>query len=63
LVNNELEKCGRKQSWCNLRHYHSICLEALRKTMTSGDEKEESDMISPLYVYIIYFVEMACNMC
>jgi hypothetical protein len=36
LVNNELEICGRKCSWSNLRHNCGICLEGLRKTKNSS---------------------------
>jgi hypothetical protein len=31
-VNHELERMRRKRSWPNLRYYHGICLEELRKT-------------------------------
>jgi hypothetical protein len=31
IVNNELERCGRKRSWPNLRYHPGICLEGLRK--------------------------------
>lgn len=32
LVNNEEERCGMKRSWINLRFFHGIWLESLRKT-------------------------------
>jgi hypothetical protein len=32
-VNNELEGYGRRQLWPNLRYYHRISFERLRKTM------------------------------
>jgi hypothetical protein len=33
LLNNELEECGGKQSWPDLRYCPGICLEGLRITM------------------------------
>jgi hypothetical protein len=29
---NELERCGRKRSWPNLRYYPDICLGKVMKT-------------------------------
>jgi hypothetical protein len=34
------KECGRKRSWPNLRHYHCICLEELRKV--SKDLSQDS---------------------
>jgi hypothetical protein len=31
-MNDELERCGRKQLWPNLRYYPGIFVEGLRKT-------------------------------
>jgi hypothetical protein len=41
-MNNELERCGRKRSWPNLRHYSSICLEELGKSRTISQDTRPS---------------------
>jgi hypothetical protein len=38
MLNNELERYGRKWSWPNIRHNSSICLEVLRKTVRNLSE-------------------------
>jgi hypothetical protein len=43
LVSDELEECGRKQSWPNLRYYPSIFLDEVGGTTKKPESGFQSE--------------------
>jgi hypothetical protein len=51
---NNWKGCGRKRSWPNLRYYHGICLEGVRKNTKTFSQDSRSpgrdlSQIHPIY--------------